>query len=245
VSGVAPIRREVVVDLDPQQAFEVFTARIGDWWPVGELSVLGAGASVAFVDGELVETLGDRSARWGTVTQWRAGELVAFSWHPGSAPERASHVSVSFTAQQGRTLVVLEHSGWEVFDDPAGARTEYDNGWPKVLDLYRETATDPETFTWVALVHRPGPAAPADASLFTDPRFGDHMQFLDRMQAAGYLVAAGPMLDAHGEGMTVLRLAGADRLKDAEQLATVDDLSVKSGFFEVTIRPWRVVKTRG
>jgi hypothetical protein len=147
VTGVAPIRREVVVDLDPQHAFGVFTTQIGDWWPVAELSVLGAGASVAFVDGKLVETLGERSARWGTVTQWRPGELVAFTWHPGRPVERASHVSVSFTEQQDRTFVVLEHSGWEGFDDPAKARSEYNEGWPGVLDLYRAAATDPAALT--------------------------------------------------------------------------------------------------
>ena len=38
--------------------------------------------------------------------------------------------------------------------------------------------------TWVALLHRPGPAAPQDASLFADPRFGAHVQFLSRMREA-------------------------------------------------------------
>ena len=40
------------------------------------------------------------------------------------------------------------------------------------------------------------------------PRFGEHMAFLDRMREAGYLVLAGPLADADGEGMTVLRLPG-------------------------------------
>ncbi len=95
--------------------------------------------------------------------------------------------------------------------------------------------------TWVALLHRPGPAAPPDGSVFDDPRFADHAAFLNRMREAGYLVAAGPMMDAAGEGMTILRLPGTGQLARATMLATEDDASVAQGFFSVTVRPWQVM----
>jgi uncharacterized protein YciI len=95
--------------------------------------------------------------------------------------------------------------------------------------------------TWVALLHRPGPEAPPSGSLFEDPRFGQHVAFLNRMREAGYLVAAGPLADADGEGMTILRLPGPGQLGTATRLANEDDISVASGFFSVTVRPWRVV----
>ena len=57
------------------------------------------------------------------------------------------------------------------------------------------------------------------------------------MAEAGYLVAAGSLADRPGEGMTVLRLPGAD---GSTRLATQDDASVASGFFTVEVRPWRV-----
>ena len=31
MSTIPPIRREILVDADPQTAFEIFTARIGRW----------------------------------------------------------------------------------------------------------------------------------------------------------------------------------------------------------------------
>jgi uncharacterized protein YciI len=99
----------------------------------------------------------------------------------------------------------------------------------------------PDEDTWVALMHIPGPAAPTDVSLFTAPGFADHVAFLRRMQVAGNLVAAGPLTDARGAGMTILRLPGPDRLAEATALATQDDASVVDGFFAVTVRPWRVV----
>ncbi|MGH3179164.1 MAG: YciI family protein [Streptosporangiaceae bacterium] len=104
------------------------------------------------------------------------------------------------------------------------------------------------TQTWVALLHRPGPAAPAaprTGSLFEDPRFGLHVAFLRRMHEAGYLVAAGPLTDAAGEGMTILRLPGAGQLGEATRLATEGNASMAGGFLAVTVRPWQVMMTAG
>jgi hypothetical protein len=204
------MRREVLVDADPATAFEAFTARIGRWWPLAELSVYGTGATVAFSGGQIVERSADgQSAVWGTVTRWEPAAAVAFTWHPGGTPERASHVEVTFTAAESRTLVTLTHTGWDTFADPAAARAEYEQGWPMVLGRYRDHADQGANRdggeTWVALLHRPGPAAPAAGALLDDPRFAEHLAFLTRMRETGYLVAAGPLTDAPGEGMTILR----------------------------------------
>ena len=100
---------------------------------------------------------------------------------------------------------------------------------------------DSDGDTWVALLHRPGPDAPAAGTVFEDPRFAEHVAFLTRMRDAGYLVAAGPMPDAAGDGMTILRLPGAGQLAAAARLATEDDASVAGGFLAVTVRPWQVM----
>jgi uncharacterized protein YciI len=281
-----PIHREVLVDADPVTAFEVFTTDISRWWPVADLSVFGARSTVTFDDTAIVETseAGQRSV-WGSVTRWDPPLAVAFSWHPGRDPERASQVEVSFTPAGRQTLVALSHAGWEVYDDPATARTEYGSGWPTVLARFASAVTaaagegtDGQTpagqspggqspdgrtpegqapgeatpgegpagdeapaETWVALLHRPGPAAPTDGSLFEDPRLAEHLDFLARMHAAGYLVAAGPLDDEFGAGLTVLRLPGAGRLEEAIRLATREDASVVGEFLTVTVRPWQVM----
>jgi uncharacterized protein YndB with AHSA1/START domain len=143
---VAPLRREVLVDADRALAFAVFTQRIGAWWPLGDHSVHGAGATVAFdaeaVGGRIVESMADaEDAVWGTVTRWEPGDAVAFTWHPGDGPERVSHVSVTFLDEGGKTRVRLEHTGWEVYGERAQeARDEYEHGWPVVLDAYAAAA---------------------------------------------------------------------------------------------------------
>jgi uncharacterized protein YndB with AHSA1/START domain len=135
--ALAPIRREVLVSASPDTAFRVFTDDIGRWWPVARHSVSGAGASVGFADGHLVEVSpsGDRFP-WGAVTDWQPGVRVAFTWHPGRGAEDASAVEVGFEAVGAQTRVTLVHSGWEVFADPEAAREEYENGWPTVLGAF-------------------------------------------------------------------------------------------------------------
>jgi hypothetical protein len=134
------VHHQIVVDTDPSQAFGVFTA-VGSWWPLGIRSVLGTEATVGFVDGQLVEqAVEGRTAVWGTVTRWEPGVAVALTWHPGRPPEQAGRLEVTFAATGAQTLVALEHSGFEGYDDPAGARGDYNRGWPRMLGLFREQA---------------------------------------------------------------------------------------------------------
>jgi uncharacterized protein YciI/uncharacterized protein YndB with AHSA1/START domain len=291
-----PIHREILVDAPPGVAFALFTSKIGDWWPLDGLSVFGAGATVAFEDGALVERSPDgQAAEWGQVTSWLPPGEFSMTWHPGRDTLAASQVTVTFRAAGDQTLVVLEHAGWDVFADPAAARAEYEHGWPEVLRLYQaavaparrepgasapqnpsestshagnvsspgtmspaETARAPASgadgagqdgdgdggeATWVALEHRAGPAASPDVSLFAQPQFRDHIDFLQRMAGQGYLIAAGPLPSEPGAGMAILRLPGAGRLAEATRLATEEDASVVAGFFTVTVRPWQVMLT--
>ncbi len=245
MSEYPPIRREVLVEAVPEAAFEIFTAGLGRWWPLAEGKGVYGDGTVAFAGGQIVErsAAGDLAV-WGTVTRWEPPAAVAFTWHPGRDAEGASQVEVTFTAAGAQTLVRLTHSGWEIFDDPAAMRAEYDKGWPTVLGAYVEhTASrgeDDGAQTWVALLHRRGPSAP-EGSVFDDPRFAEHAAFLNRMRKAGYLIAAGPLADEDGAGMTILRLPGAGQLGHAIILATSDDQAVVGGLLSVTVRPWQVM----
>jgi uncharacterized protein YciI len=93
---------------------------------------------------------------------------------------------------------------------------------------------------WFVLQHRPGPAVPAGTSVFDHPGFAEHAAFLRRRLADGTLVAAGPLQDAPGEGMTVLRASSPEA---AAALATEDDQSVVAGVLTVAVRPWNVLLT--
>ena len=158
MSSLAPIRREILVDANPDRAFVVFTEQIGRWWPVAEHSVHGEGSTVMFDSNQIVEIArGGQRTVWGTVTGWRPGERVAFTWHPSADADHASHVTVSFAAADKQTLVTLVHEGWEVFADPAAARAEYDEGWPVVLAGLAQHLTASELRPSYGPILRPEP----------------------------------------------------------------------------------------
>ena len=239
-----PLQHEVKVELDQQQAFELFTSRIGEWWPLAEHGVFGDGATVAFTDdGRLLERHGDQESYWAEVTDWVPGERIVLTWHRGRAEDEASQVQVTFAPYGEQTLVTLVHSGWEVYKNPLELRNNYGSGWVTVMGAYTAAGSesaddgDDEPATWAALLFTP--ADGQGAAVFEDERFAGHVAFLNEMGEAGYLVAAGPMLDHDGTGMTILKLPGEGRLEEIEQLAKTDT-SVSSGLFEATIRPWRV-----
>ncbi len=137
--------RAVEVPAPPGRAFEVFTAGISDWWPLGTHSVYRSQAASVHVEpgvgGRLVERRDDgETCVWGTVRVWDPGVEVAFSWHPGTPPSEATDVAVRFEAVGGGTRVTLVHTGWDARPDSDRARDAYRSGWVPVLDRYEVAA---------------------------------------------------------------------------------------------------------
>jgi uncharacterized protein YciI len=235
-----PIHRQVVVPAAVPEAFEAFTARIGEWWPVDRFSVHGAGSTATFRDGELVETgaNGGSEAVWGTVLDWRPPRSFRMTWHPGRDAAKASVVEVSFApVGDDATLVTVTHSGWETLD----ARDEYRQGWPAVLSSLAATWPDApakETEDLIlVLQHIPAPGA---GDPFEHPLFKAHASFLEGLYERGILVAAGPF-PASGEGMTIVRAADATEAAAIVHDAHFADESVTGGLLEVRVRPWVVM----
>ena len=93
---------------------------------------------------------------------------------------------------------------------------------------------------WFALHHRPGPALPDGESVFAQPLFAEHVAFLNRMHGRGLLVAAGPLPERPGAGMTIVRIPAGTEV-DVLDLARRDDLSVAQGLLTVEVLSWAVM----
>ena len=250
---IAPVRRQILVPLSSADSFDVFTRDIGLWWPMTDHSVDGAGGTVTFIGDALVETgATGSSSTWAEVLEWIPGRQLRMSWHPGGTPERATEVRVGFDeierADGGvETLVTLEHDGWERLADPHGRRDEYNSGWVGVIARYgRATVPDPSSgpseSTWIVLRHNAGATAPSTGPILAHPDFAEHVAFLGRLQAAGVLVAAGPLalgdqLGAHG--MTVIKVPSSEVEQYLEE-ARSGDLSVARGLLDVQPMIWNV-----
>ena len=135
---LAPLTKSVVVATGVDRAFALFTARMGDWWPLLTHSVGGENAAGVVMEGweggEIIESLADGSTTsWGTITVWEPSRRVAFTWHPGTPVEEATRVEVTFAPHAADTLVTLVHSGWASRPDGERARIGFDRGWDIVL----------------------------------------------------------------------------------------------------------------
>lgn len=76
--------------------------------------------------------------------------------------------------------------------------------------------------------------------IFAHPAFAEHVAFLERLRDRGLLVAAGPLPDEPGVGMTVVRVREEHGDVDVTSLATTDDLCVADGYLTVEVRTWHV-----
>jgi uncharacterized protein YndB with AHSA1/START domain len=144
----AVVRKQVVVEATPEQAFKVFTERFGDFKPP-EHNLLQAPIAETVFDARVGGHIYDRAVdgsecRWARILAYEPPERVVFSWDIGVQwqlepdPANASEVEVRFVAESPeRTRVELEHRhidrhgpGWEGIVEGVDG----DQGWPLYLD---------------------------------------------------------------------------------------------------------------
>jgi uncharacterized protein YciI len=245
MTALPPIHREVVVAAPATTAFALFTAHLGAWWPLALFSVFGVCATVAFEGDRVVERFGSGESTWAEVVAFDPPKGFELAWHPGRDAEFATTIRVTFAELNEQTLVTLEHYGWERIADPAAARAEYDGGWPTLLAGFQRLveaagarSESIESDRWYTLVHRPGAAISGDQTVFAHPDFAEHVAFLNRLAERGVLVAAGPLPEQPGTGMTEVKVNGAE--VDLTELSNTDDQSVVRGLLTVDVQPWDV-----
>ena len=141
---IEPITKVLEVEATPARAFEVFTQRIGSWWPLASHSISaeaeGAPARSCVMEpwegGRVFETSASgQEADWGQVLAYLPGERVVFTWHLSRPPSAATEVEVTFEAlDEGATRVTLVHRHWENFGETgAETREGYNEGWDHVF----------------------------------------------------------------------------------------------------------------
>ena len=138
-----PVEKTLWVPLDPDRAFDLFTRRIGEWWPVAShsLSASRHGSVPTSVTtepregGRILETCADGTiAPWATITAWEPGVRLGLDWHVGRPEAEATRVTVRFAAENGGTRLDLRHDGFDALPERAQAiRDNYQTGWDLVL----------------------------------------------------------------------------------------------------------------
>ena len=137
--AIDAIRKTVLVDFAPAEAFELFTTRIASWWPVGTHSYGGDEVTDVVLEpragGRLYEVTAAGEQEWGSVLAWEPPDRVVIDWQIGDGG--GTEVEVRFSPEGPGTRVELEHRGFSESDP----RDRYEGGWDIVLAPFVEQAS--------------------------------------------------------------------------------------------------------
>jgi uncharacterized protein YndB with AHSA1/START domain len=143
---IEPLRMSFVVDCAPEHAFATWTGRATTWWPKEHTVSHEPGAEIIFeprAGGRIFErTVRGKEFDWGEIVDWDPPRRLRYRWHIATQPENATDVEISFRElAEARTLVVIEHGGWEQLGEIGPAWREANHaGWDGVLPFYAAAA---------------------------------------------------------------------------------------------------------
>ena len=151
-AGTEAIHRTVSVDCSVEHAFETFTDRIHEWWPLAthsiEVGETGSAPETVVFDGPggrvYERTTKGEELEWARVTAFEPPHRLVLAWNPSREQDRPrTEIEVTFAEEDGKTRVDLEHRGWDQLGDKATeARDGYNQGWQTVLADYAESASN-------------------------------------------------------------------------------------------------------
>jgi uncharacterized protein YndB with AHSA1/START domain len=144
---IEPLRLAFEVACPREHAWEVWTARIGQWWPADHTASGETGLEVILegrLGGRIFERTGDGSETdWGEVTRWEPPEWLAYTWHLRRDRADATDVEIRFMGiDASRTRIEIEHRGWERLGTSGREwRDRNRGGWSTLLPHFTAAAS--------------------------------------------------------------------------------------------------------
>ena len=133
-----PITCEYALRCSPNDAFDVYTRRIGEWWDpryTANADTLETVVIQPLVGGRVFarhSDVGDDD--WGEVTAWEPGHRLVHTFALAQDPAHPSEVDVEFEPADGSSCTMrLAHGGWS--EANAGDRPKFGD-WPVILERY-------------------------------------------------------------------------------------------------------------
>jgi uncharacterized protein YndB with AHSA1/START domain len=115
---IEPIQLSFEVDCPVDRAFDVWTARIDQWWPKDHTVSAEEDLTVVLEPrsgGRIFERRsGGLEHDWGEVTIWEPPTRLGYTWHLNRDRSDATEVEIRFVPRgDDATVVQIEHRGWE------------------------------------------------------------------------------------------------------------------------------------
>jgi uncharacterized protein YndB with AHSA1/START domain len=140
---VEAVHRSVTVEAPIEDCWVVFTAHFRSWWPHKTHSLgreqVEAVVMEPRIGGRLYERHDDGTEKdWGRVVGWDPPYRLTVEWDlAGDDDDPPTEWEARFTADGDRTLVEIEHRGFEQLATRGPeSRASHDGGWPRVLAAY-------------------------------------------------------------------------------------------------------------
>jgi uncharacterized protein YndB with AHSA1/START domain len=139
---IEPIRLVFDLDCPVEHAFDTWTERIGQWWPLDHTVSAEPGLTVV-LEGRAGGRIFERETSgvehdWGEVTIWEPPTRLAYTWHLSRDRSDATQVEIQFVPRgEALTRVEIEHRDWErlgAFGDTWRERNL--SGWSTLLPHY-------------------------------------------------------------------------------------------------------------
>ena len=155
-SSAAPLvaRAEIVVAVDPEKAFEAWTAGINNWWKLDSPFWMDKERRLGLrfepeVGGRFIEVYDEETGEGyeiGRVTAWEPGHKLGYTWRQADWPEEAiTDVTVTFEPVGNCTRVGVRHTGFEKLREAGvGWASGYNQGLRMLLDWFAEAVTAEE-----------------------------------------------------------------------------------------------------
>jgi hypothetical protein len=143
---IEPLRLSYELSCSADHAFDVWTTRIGAWWPKGH-STSGDPGAVAVLEPRTGGRVFERTTEgteidWGVITQWDPPRRLGYTWHIGRDATQATDVSLTFVdLGDGTSRLDIIQTGWEHLGAEGPTwREANNNGWGALVPWFRAAA---------------------------------------------------------------------------------------------------------
>ena len=105
------IVKSVMLPLPPPAAFELFTRKIGEWWPLDRRHTQDPASEIFLLQsGRFYERARDgHEVELGYVRSWELPRRILFDFFIATGPEKPTEVEITFAADEGGTRVTVIH----------------------------------------------------------------------------------------------------------------------------------------
>jgi hypothetical protein len=144
---IEPIQLTFELRCSADHAFEVWTQRIGQWWPVDHTASGEDGLTVVLegqIGGRIFErTVAGVELDWGEVTVWEPPTRLGYLWHLRQDRAKPTRVEIRFVpVADDRTRVEIEHRDWERLGEAGpDLRERNRGGWATLLPHFVDAAS--------------------------------------------------------------------------------------------------------